>query len=523
MEAPVFVPSDLLAILKRRKWCLILPFAIISASVLVLALALPPIYKSTSTILIEQQDIPAEFVKATISTYADQQLQIINQRIMSTTRLLDIINRFDLYPDQRGKEPIEEMIVRMRSDITLEPISIDVVDPKTGRPTTATIAFTLSYEGKNDPQKVYQIANVLASLFLEENVRTREQQAGEVSKFLEAELGKVKSDLARIDADIARFKEKNIGGLPELIGVNMQSVNDIDRNIDTLSNQKAQLQEREVYLQTQLASTPAEFRETDRERLSELKVQLVNLRQRFSDEHPDVKKTKTEIAEIEKNLKAGEGVPKENMPRPDNPAYITLASQLSSVRSEMKSVESQIADLRQRGNKYKKLVSISPQVESSYKALAMERVNTQAKYDDLMRKLMEAKVSQGLEKEQKGERFTIIDPARLPEEPYKPNRMAIVLIGLVLSIGAGIGTAAVKEYSDGTVRSADLLAMVTSLPVLASIPHILTGRDIALRKTRLTAWIVGSAVVAIMVVAAFHFFVMDLDIFWAKLVRRMGI
>ncbi len=523
MEAPVFVPSDLIAILRHRKWCLILPFAIIFTSVIVLALALPPIYKSTSTILIEQQDIPAEFVKATISTYADQQLQIINQRIMSTTRLLDIINRFDLYPGQRGKEPIEETIIRMRSDIMLEPISIDVVDPKTGRPTTATIAFTLSYEGKNDPQKVYQIANVLASLFLEENARTRELQAGEVSKFLEAELGKVRADLARIDAEIARFKEKNIEVLPELVGVNMQSVNDIGRDIDTLSSRITQLKERETYLQTQLASTPAEFREADRVRLSELKVQLVNLRQRFSDEHPDVKKTKTEIAELEQNLKAGEGVQKGTAARPDNPAYITLASQLSSVQSEMKSVESQIADLRQRGNKYKNLVSTSPQVESSYKALAMERVNTQAKYDDLMRKLMEAKVSQGLEKEQKGERFTIIDPARLPEEPYKPNRAAIILIGLVLSIGAGMGTAAVKEYSDGSVRSADLLSMVTSLPVLASIPHILTGRDITVRKTRLMAWIIGLAVALIVVAATFHFFVMDLDIFWAKFVRRMGI
>lgn len=523
MEASAFTLTDLTAILKRRKWCLITPFAVILTSIVVLALALPPIYKSTSTILIEQQDIPAEFVKATISTYAEQQLQIINQRIMSTTRLLDIISRFNLYPDQRGREPTEDIIARMRSDIRLDPISVDVVDPKTGRPVAATIAFTLSYEGKNDPQKVYQVANVLASLFLEENVRTREQQAGEVSRFLEAELHKVKADLSRIDTKIALFKEKNISGLPELIQVNMQSMNDIERNIDMLSNHLSQLKEKEGYLKTQLAETPSEFKELDRKRLSELKVQLTAFKQHFSDEHPDVIKTRAEITEIEKNLKDAERIIKEGGSRPDNPAYITLASQLSSVRTELKSVEAQISDLRQREEKYKRLIGMSPQVESAYKALTMERVNTQAKYDDLMRKFMEAKVSQGLEKEQKGERFTIIDPARLPEESYKPNRLAIMLIGLVLSIGAGIGTASVKEYSDNSVRSADLLQTVTSFPVLATIPDILTAQDISRSRTRLMIWIISLSVAVILGIAAFHFFVMDLDIFWAKLVQRMGI
>lgn len=523
METPVFGSDDLLVILKRRKWCLVLPFAIILTSIVILALALPPIYKSTSTILIEQQDIPVEFVKATISTYADQQLQIINQRIMSTTRLLDIINRFGLYPDQRGKEPVEETISRLRNDINLDPISIDVVDPKTGRPMTATIAFTLSYEGKNDPQKVYQIANVLASLFLEENVRTREQQAGDVYRFLEAEVKKVKADLTRIDADIARFKKKHISGLPELIQVNMQSKNDIDRQVDMLKNQLSQLKEKEVYLKTQLAGMPSEFKELDRQRLSELNVQLVNLKQHFSDEHPDVIKTKAEITEIERNLKSSEHTLKESTARPDNPAYINLSSQLSGVRTEIKSVEAQIADLRQRGEKYRRLISVSPQVESSFNALAMERVNTQAKYDDLVRKLMESKVSQGLEKEQKGERFTIIDPARLPEEPYKPNRMSIILIGLVLGVGAGIGTAVAKEYSDGSVRSEELLMMLTSFPVLASIPDILTGRDIALGKSMVKTWLAGLVLAAVLGIVAVHFLVIDLDVFWAKLIRRMGI
>jgi len=522
METPTLTPTDLKAILKRRKWDLALPFSIILIGSIILALALPPVYKSTSTVLIEQQDIPADFVRATISTYAEQQLQIINQRIMSSTRLLDIINRFNLYTDLREEEPTDEVIAQMREDIKLEPVSVDVVDPKTGRPMSATIAFTISYEGKDDPRKVYQVANVLASLFLEENVRTRERQAGEVSKFLETELAKVKGDLLRMDADIARFKEQNVNNLPELVQVNMQGVHDIERTIDMLSNQMSQLKEKEESLKIKLSSTPSEFRELDRQRLNELKAELVNLKQRFSDEHPDVIKTRAEIDEIKKNLKAERVASAGDAPQPDNPAYITLSSQLLSVQSQIKSVEAQIADLGKRGDKYKHSIGISPKVESKYKALLMERGNTQAKYDDLMRKVMEAKVSQGLEKERKGERFTIIDPARFPEEPYKPNRLAIALIGLVLGIGSGISTAAVKEYSDDSVRSAEIVRALTSFPVLATIPDILTVKDTIRRKKRLMIWIISLAVAAVVMVAAFDFRFMDLYPFLAKLARRVG-
>jgi uncharacterized protein involved in exopolysaccharide biosynthesis len=219
-----------------------------------------------------------------------------------------------------------------------------------------------------------------------------------------------------------------------------------------------------------LANVSPEFKETDRQRLAELNVQLVNLKNKFSEEYPDVIKTKAEIAELEKRLRnnAAAGVPQ----RPDNPAYINLSSQLSSTRSEISSVNNQISDLKNRREGYKRSLAVSPQVEQEYKALLMERANTQAKYDDLMRKHMEAKVSQGLEKEQKGERFTIIDPARMPEKPYKPNRLAIMLIGLVLGVGAGVGTAAAREYTDASVHNSDTLSAATEFPVLATIPVI---------------------------------------------------
>lgn len=487
-ELPVVKQMDYAAVLRRRKWSILVPFAGVSGIVILVALLLPPTYRSSSTILIEQQDIPADFVKATVSTYAEQQIQIINQRIMSTARLLEVINRFGLYQDLRARKSAEEIVGRMRDDIELRPVSVDVVDPKTGRPATATIAFTLSFEGERGPEKVCRVANVLASLFLEENAVTRERQAGEVSRFLESELAKVKAGLARIDANVAAFKETHVETLPELVQVNMQSVHDTERGMDMLTGRMAQLQEREEYLKAQLAGTPAEFREKEaaRGRLGELEVRLINLRQHCSEEHPDIVKCRSEIAQIEESLGQGPRETRASSRRPDNPAYIALDSELAGVRTEIRSSRAQLSDLRERLSGYRHNVWASPQVETEYKALMMARDNTRAKYDDLMRKVMEARVSQGLEKEQKGERFTIIDPARVPEKPCKPNRMAIVLIGLVLAAGAGLGSGAFREYADKSVRSGRDLTVETSFPVLAEVPEI-TRDEVFPRKVKRTA------------------------------------
>ena len=518
---PTMTPGDFMKILRRRVWSLIIPLAVIFLCAVFIALALPPIYKASTTILIEQQDVPIDFVKATVSTYAEQQMQIINQRIMSSTRLVEIIDRFNLYPEDRKRLMTEEIISKMRGNINLEPISVNVVDPRMGKATPATIAFTLSYEGAKDPEKVLQVANVLASLFLEENVQVRTRQAAEVSNFLSDEMAKVKADLEHIDAGVAKFKQRHVNDLPELMQVNMQSINDIERNIDLLSNQLKQLKEKESALVTQLSSVSPELKETDRQRLAELNVQLVNLKNKFSDEYPDVKKTKAEIADLEKRIRADAagGVPQ----RPDNPAYINLSAQLSSTRSEIKSVNDQIIDLNSRRERYKRSLAVTPQVEQEYKALLMERSNTQAKYDDLMRKFMESKVSQGLEKEQKGERFTIIDPARLPEKPYKPNRLAIMLIGLVLGIGAGVGTAAAREYADTSVHSAETLSAGTDFPVLATIPVIVAEQERQHGIKRLVKLAGGLVAFMIAGLIVFHITVMNLAVFWAKLMRWVGI
>jgi len=526
MEPTVKTLNDYVAIVKRRKWSLILPVIIIVFITGIVALALPSIYKSTSTILIEEKGIPDEFVKATVTSYAEQRLQSIHQRILSFSRLVEVINRFNLYPELKDKWTTEEIVDKMKEDIAMEPISSEMVDRRTGRPSEATIAFSLSYEGKN-PDTVQRVADVLTSQFLEENLQEREKQATETSEFLEDEMEKVKANLSDTETHLAVFKEAHINELPDLLQVNMQTLNSIESKVERLNEQLRSLKEREGYLQAQLVNIPNDSEEEKRNeiRLEELKVKLVQLKSKFSDKYPDVIKTKKEIAELEKQFNESDGksdAPGNSQDPPGNPAYITMASQLSSTQADIESVKRQIKEVNKMADDYRDRIGNTPKVEGAYKAILTERDNAQAKYNDLMQKHMEAKVAQGLEKEQKGERFTLIDPARLPEKPYKPNRLAIALIGIVLGIGASVGWTSLREFTDHSVRDSDTLVLSTSFPVLASIPEIMTDEDI-LRKKKKRILIITLVIVGIAAgLIAFHYFVMDLNVFWAKVLRKLN-
>lgn len=522
-EQNVMTPGELLAVVRRRKLSLVLPALIVMAAAAAVAFLLPAIYKSTATIMIEEQEIPAELVMTTVTSYAEQRIQQINQRIMSFSRLLEIIQRFNLYPEMKERSTTEEIVEQMRKDTELKPISADVMDRRTGRPTAATIAFSLAYQGKT-PNTVQQVANVLTSFFLEENLKARARQTEEASEFLEGEMGRVRQELAELDARLATFKEKHINELPEMVQVNVQAINTIERNIDAAGEQVRGLKEREGYLQTQLSSIkPRLDKEEDftRQRLEQLKIELVAMQQRFSEEHPDVKKARTEIAQLEKKVDAlGTGGGK-GAGAPDNPAYVTLASQLASTRAEMSALQRQIEKLNAEAATFRARLAATPKVEEEYGALVATRAGTQAKVSDLMRKLMEARVAQGLEKEQKGERFTLVEPPRLPEKPFKPNRLAILLIGAVLGIGAGVGFAALREFSDNTVRDGERLSAETGHPVLAGIPVIVTAEDAARNRRRRVLLAAGTVCATAAGIAAFHFLVMDLDVLWARLARKL--
>jgi polysaccharide biosynthesis transport protein len=517
--------QDITQILRKRRWSLILPLAAIFLAAVAAAFLWPPTYRATSTILIEEQEIPREFVAATVTSYAEQRLQNLNQRIMSSTRLLDIVNRFSLYADKREKWTTEEMVDRMRKDIKFQTISADVIDRRTGRPTAATIAFSVSYEGGR-ADTVLQVANVLASLFLEENLKVREQQTAGTSKFLEEEAANVQQRMAALESKIAGYRGKNINSLPEMLQANLLTQDRLERDITQLNDQLRGLKEKDQYLKTQLAAMPPELENREQRagdpewtRLNGLRARLADLTSRYSAEYPDVIKAKFEIVEMEKRVQP----PIELPAKIPNPAFITLSAQLAGIKSDIDTVNRQIGELSKQVSDLRYRTAATPKVEEGLKALLIDRNNAQLKYDDLMKKLMESRVAEGLEKGQMGERFSLIDPARLPEKPVSPNRLAIILIGLILGIGGGIGTVSLREFADQSARNPEELAHATGMPVLAVIPTIVTLRE---RRTQLYGNVLtylGVALAIGLALVLVDFYIMDLDVLWARLLRKFEI
>ena len=302
MGQEVKTAQDFFDILKRRRSSIVLTALTVFVLAALVAFLLPPHYRSSSTILIEDQEVPRDYVNTTVTSFAEQRLQTINQRIMGTDKLLDIIKKFNLYPELKLKWTTEEIVAKLRKDIKLNTISADVVDPRTGMPKPATIAFTLTYEGKN-PQVVQQVAGELASLYLSENLATRERQSQGTTSFMEEGMLEVKAHLAETDAKIAAYKQKNTNTLPELVQTNLQIAEAVERDITALNEQLRGLKEKESYTKSQLDTISTDGASQDKQRLAELRVRLSELKTRLTDEHPDVIKTKSELADLLKELR----------------------------------------------------------------------------------------------------------------------------------------------------------------------------------------------------------------------------
>lgn len=494
----------------------------------IVAFMLPSIYQSTAILMIEEQHIPSDFVMTTVNTYAEQRVENIKQRVLSFTQLSEIINRHNLYSDLKEKWTPEELVNKMRGDIKVQTISAEMIDRRTGRPTAVTTAFTVSYEGKN-PRAVLQVTDTLSSRFMEQNLKKRQQQVEDTSLFLASEVGRIKTELARAERALAGFKEQHINELPELFQVNMQSLSHIEQNIERLNSELRSLRERESYLDVQLASispfqSNLEEGRREQQSLNELRIQLASLQQKYTEHYPDILTLKAQIRELEQRSTYKEPPPgiTNNGKMPDNPAYITLKSQLASTTADVKSVKEQIISVEKQAEVYRRRIQETPRVEEKYQALVSQRNSLQAKYNDLVQKHQEARVAQELEQDQKGERFTLIEPARLPEKPAKPNRKAIVLIGMVLALGSSIGFAALREVTDQTVGTTEALAILTGGPVLMGMPKIVTREDKRKKRLRIIMTTVVILAVICSSIVLFHIYIMDLHIFWAKVVRKLA-
>src|SRR5499427_7191679 len=238
--------------LRRRSLHMLIAFIVTLLAVLLLAFLWPATYSSTGTILIEQQELPADLVRSTISSFADQRLQVIKQRVMTTENLLGIIQRYDLYAELRRKKVREVVIDTMRRDIHFELISADVIDPRSGHPTRATIAFSVGYSNRS-PEIAAKVANELVTLFLQENLDNRKKRAADATNFLDEEADRLSKHIAELQSQMSDFKEKHLNDLPELTQINLQLLTRTEEELREVDARVNSLEQQTLYLDSQLA------------------------------------------------------------------------------------------------------------------------------------------------------------------------------------------------------------------------------------------------------------------------------
>ncbi|MFL6289692.1 MAG: GumC family protein [Thermoanaerobaculia bacterium] len=464
--------SDLLRAVRRRPLWLIVPLVLCLAAAWGVLEVMTPIYRASTLVMVEKQKVPADYVKPTVTSGMEERLSTIEQQITNRSNLERIIEEMNLYPEMRRTEPIEKVVGVARDNLTVAKKGDSV--------------FTIFFKDP-DPVKAANTANRVAELFILENLKLRENQAQGTSSFLEAELAQTKQKLEQQEAKIASFKSLYMGELPEQRDTNLQAVGQLQDKLEINMDALDKAETRKIILQRQIAelsqpvpmpvpAAPAPSVPKGPTRLEQLQAQLAELRSRYTDRHPDVVRHPAEIEQVRK-IESGQQIevseapplPQTYTPRID-PA---LRAQVEAVDMEIRNLQAERARiLADIGSTQVRLENV-PRVEQQLLSLTRDYDNIQKSYESLLAKRIDAKLAENLEKSRQSEQFTILEKAIPPIDPYWPNRLLLLAIGLAGGGLIGLVCAFLRDQTDSTFVEGDALqGAFPGVQVLATIPQM---------------------------------------------------
>ena len=492
-----FNPFQLLNTIHRRKDIVVAVFLVVVALAAYLAVSLPDVYRSSTLILTTPQKLPANYVASTVTTTIDQRILAMTQQILSRTSLESVIRELNLYSAGGSPNSIEERVESLRRRIKTE--------------VTRNDTLRLSFEAES-PEKAMQVTARLASLFIGENIRVREQQASGTTSFINAEVERLRKELEEQESVVNLYKLRHQTELPEQLDANLRSLEQMRRELESGMLRLTSLEERKATIERQasegerLAASAAAGDKSGMARLLLSRVgidarkrELELLRTRYSDKHPDVISLKQEIANIpaEEALGAGESAAS------NISGSKSTVAQLVGGQSE--ALMSEIAMLRERNRKlqadvplYQDRVNNTP-----IRAIELSRITrnydiTLKKFQELLGKGFDSQLSENMERTQKGEQFQVVDPPSMPQNPAAPNRLQILLVGLALGLAAAIGVAFLLENLDTSIKGNDDLEAYADLPLLAVLPVVpCRGSILELRQARAMLLLYSAGVLAL--------------------------
>lgn len=489
IQQAALTPDQIIKIIIRRRWYIILPFCVSLTIGLYLSFTLPRTYQAKTSILVQPQEVPGSYVRSIVSTGINARISTISQQIMSRSNLEKIIERFDLFAGRN----FEEMYLEDKIESIRKRIKVNLTRSRRGAD-----AFSISYSG-TDPDKVTRITNTLSSYFMNENLKLREAQAIGTSDFLDSELAKTRKKLEMHEKKLSMYRAKYLGGLPDELESNLRT---LDRFQQQLTDKQAALREL-MHARNVLESRIAEIQEraslnsveydsegnekilSENERnLKQAEKVLDSFLLKYTEQHPDIKRLRAIIAKLTKSVEQENketNIRQQSQKTADareneittsfkiKNAATKQQMQLKQVNRQVNLLGSDIRKIEEKMNSYQKKVEDTPNREQELLSLKRDYSNIRDIYNSLLDRKLEAELSVNMEKKQKGEQFRILDHARLPEKPISPDIKKMLIFSLAAGLGLAGGIIFLFEVFDKSIRRDEDIEEKLGLPILASI------------------------------------------------------
>ena len=493
MSARSYDIPEIVSILTRRRWLILLPFAIGIALAPVLARSAPARFRSDAVILIVPQKVPESYVMSTVSHSIEERLPTLTDQILSRSRLERIIQEMDLYKPQRAQMVMEDVVQMMRGDVSTSPFG-------------NLNSFRIGYVS-DQAETARKVTERLASLYIEQNLKDRESQADNTSQFLETQLADAKRRLIEQEKKLEVYRRTHSGQLPSQLQGNLQAIQNANLQLQALNESTNRALERRLLIQRQLADVqttplpPAPVTSTAEspvgvgtaERLELARAQLAAALQRYTPDHPEVVSLQRTIGELTARMEGetpvGATAARE---QPVTAAEAAQRKKIQDLQADLVVIDHQLAANRDEETQlkrtiadYQSKVDILPTRESELIELTRDYSTLQAGYASLLGKREDSVIAANLERRQIGEQFRLLDPASYPGKPYNQlRRVGIMASGAAAGLVLGLMIAGLLEFRDTSFRSREEVMKMLSVPVLASIPIMSSERELQAVRNR---------------------------------------